>query len=194
MARFDVMPASPDVPIRWLPIAGSQTFYHGDPLLLDTTGLLNIATDGIASDAGVAGSPANTVSGVIVAASDSFTTTYPGGVATTASYAAGTLIPVYWFRPGDQAVCKNYSTDNAGTAAAINATNTRGLNGAFTVDASTPKKFFFDTGTTLALATLTRILPIATTSAGLGRYDDTATTSLAASSFVVVVTFTRDIT
>ena len=196
MARFDIMPATPDVPIRWLPIAGSQTYYHGDVLNL-TSGLINLATDGMGSDGGIAGTLANTVSGVIVAASDSFTTSFPGGVSTTTSYTAGTMVPVYWFRPGDQAVCRNYSVDNAGTAAVIDAITDRGLNGNFTVDASTPKKWFFDTGaTSLAVATVTRIIPYTTASAqsAMAGSDDAVTTQLAIGSFKVVVTFTRDIT
>ena len=195
MARFDIMPATPDVPIRYYPVGSSKTFKHGEPLIL-SSGLLSIATSAIASDAGIAGTPADTLSGWLVAAADATVTTFPGGVATTASLPTGTLLPCYYFRPGDQAVCKNYSVDTNGTgaAAAITSTSARGLNGSFTVDAASTPNWYFSSGSTLAHATISRVLPVATTTAGLGRYDDTATTSLAASSFVVVVTFTRDIT
>jgi len=110
------------------PIAASQTFREGEPVVF-SSGALNEASDDPAAISGIAMAPAR------LGAGD------PRGTA----HAAGTPISVY--RAVDSALfrCENFATDGAGTAATPTQANAIGVQAGLTLNGS---DWYVDTGTT----------------------------------------------
>jgi hypothetical protein len=194
MAARDVMPvASPfggHSRIEYFPVKASQTFSIGELVkVVPGTGTAEITVDELLASQT---SLLNADSYLFIAAENAYTRTYsPTGTATDTSKAAGTRVGLYPISVGDSIICKNYSTDGAGTATTITSTTGRGLSVGLVVDAS--GNWFADSHTnTNKIGYVQNIVSRRTTVPGLDNQNQYSGTASAAGEFSVIVKISRD--